>query len=136
VPDGGDPADRLSGGGAHEVRRCAAHALHADQLRDLGGVHPVGAGRQHEQRFAVGVEDQRVRDLADLDAKRGRGCRGGGDGVRQHPQSRHPGRVGPARGEGGDHEVDVAVGRGAHLSIRPRHQGSLSSPFTRRPGSR
>jgi hypothetical protein len=53
------------------------------QLRDaefagyLDGVDPVCAGREHEQRRAVGVEDQRVGDLPDLDAQR-RGRRGGG----------------------------------------------------------
>ena len=58
--------------------RCAAGrtrgwpgaALRAEQRGDLGGVHPVGAGGEHQQRLAVRVEDQRVGDRADLDAER------------------------------------------------------------------
>ena len=42
------------------------------------------AGGEHEQRLAVGVEDQRVGDLADLDAER----RGRRDG-RVHPLGQH-----------------------------------------------
>ena len=55
----------------------ARRAGDAEVGGQAGGVHPVRAGGEHEQRRAVRVEDERVGDLADLDAER-LGRRGGG----------------------------------------------------------
>lgn len=87
-PTGGDPADDLPGGLAHELLRRPSDPLRADQGRDPVGVHPVRAGGEDEQRGAVGVEDQRVRDLADLDLQRGGRRGGGGHRVGQQHQAR------------------------------------------------
>ena len=89
-------------------------AVDADQGGHLGGVDPVRAGGQHQQRRAVGVEDQRVGDLADLDAERGGGRGGGGDRVGQHADLAHGRRP---RLEGVLDRPDVGVHR-PHLAAR------------------
>ena len=91
-------------------------AVGADDRGDLAGVDAVRARRHHEQWRAVGVEQQRVGDLPDLDAQRGGRGRGGRHGVGQHLQAGDPRGIGAAGGQIGDDELDVAV----HAGTLPR----------------
>ena len=76
MPDRRDAADDLTGGRPDEVRVGPADRGEAVLLRDPGGVDPVRAAGQDQQRLAVGAEDQAVRDRPDLAAElSGRGGR-------------------------------------------------------------
>ena len=79
VADRGDPADDLAGGLADEVRVGPFHLAGADEGGHPGGVDPVRAAGQHQQRRAVRAEHQAVGDRPDLAAELGgRGRRGRG----------------------------------------------------------
>ena len=77
VPDRGDAADRLAGVLRTNSGVARLSCGQAERGGELRGVDPVRARGEHQQRGAVRVEDQRVGDLADLDAEGG-GRRGGG----------------------------------------------------------
>jgi hypothetical protein len=65
MADGCDSTDRIAGRRADQVDVGALHGPGPDDGRDLCGVHLVIAARQHQQRRAVGGEDQRLHDRPD-----------------------------------------------------------------------
>jgi hypothetical protein len=88
----------------------AVEGGHAQGAGDERGVDAVRAGGQDQHGGAAGVEDQRVRDRADLAAERGGRLRGGAGGVRQHAD-------GSARAEVGETGRDVVDARVAQLRL-------------------
>ena len=66
VPDGWNAADGVAGRFSHLVAVGLAH-VHAELAR----VHPPVPRAQAEERAGIVDEDQRLDDLADLDADRG-----------------------------------------------------------------
>lgn len=92
VPDRRDAADRETRSAPDEVGVGAVESLDRQHVGEVRGVDPMGARGEHQQGtppvvgLAVGHrEDQRVGDLADLDAELLGGLGGGPRVVGQHP---------------------------------------------------
>jgi hypothetical protein len=81
---------------------------------DLGGVHPVRAAGEDEHRAAPGVEEQAVRDGADLAAERLGGERRGVHRVGEDDDAAGAAGLLPGAAEAGDGGVLERGVRHAH----------------------
>ena len=77
MPDGGDAADGEAGGLAHLISGRLLDVTDFEHRGNGHGVDPVTAGGHDEDGLPIGHEDERVGDLADLDAEGVRGLLGG-----------------------------------------------------------
>ena len=121
MPGGGDATDRLTRRLPHLFRRRAGDRGSPQSPGQRGGVDTVRSAGHHEQRFAIGPENETVGDRPDLDPQRLRGQRRGGGGIREHDDV-----AGNARCA--NRVVDEAAAgrkvRGHGSSLRPaRHRG-------------
>src|SRR5690625_5659813 len=92
MPQWCHPAHLLAGVLQHELRAGAAHLAVTQVVGDLTSVYPVGAAGDDQQRLAVGLEYQRVRDLGNC-ATKAFGGSGGRDRKSTRLNSSHVGML-------------------------------------------